>query len=91
MFAETTFPVFREILDAKGVVRGFVIPGAGGSSRKRARYAGGRGRVARREGPDLGALHSRRRRAEPDSEDGGRGGDPRGAGAHGAPAAAICW
>ncbi len=34
VFAETTFPVFREILDAKGVVRGFVIPGAGGSSRK---------------------------------------------------------
>jgi aspartyl-tRNA synthetase len=34
VFADTTFPVFREILDAKGVVRGFVIPGAGGSSRK---------------------------------------------------------
>jgi aspartyl-tRNA synthetase len=34
VFTETTFPVFREILDAKGVVRGFVIPGAGGSSRK---------------------------------------------------------
>ncbi len=46
-------------------------------------HAGRRGRVARREGPDLGALHRGRRRAEPDSEDGGRGGDPRGAGAHG--------
>jgi aspartyl-tRNA synthetase len=34
VFADTTFPVFREILDAKGAVRGFVIPGAGGSSRK---------------------------------------------------------
>jgi aspartyl-tRNA synthetase len=34
VFTDTTFPVFREILDAKGVVRGFVIPGAGGSSRK---------------------------------------------------------
>jgi aspartyl-tRNA synthetase len=34
VFAETTFPVFREILDANGVVRGFVIPGAGSASRK---------------------------------------------------------
>ncbi len=33
-FAETTFAPFREALDASGVVRGFVIPDAGGSSRK---------------------------------------------------------
>jgi aspartyl-tRNA synthetase len=41
VFKDTTFPVFREVLDgggpdgaAPGVVRGFVIAGAGGSSRK---------------------------------------------------------
>jgi aspartyl-tRNA synthetase len=33
-FADTSFAVFREVLDAKGAVRGFVIPDAGGSSRK---------------------------------------------------------
>jgi aspartyl-tRNA synthetase len=34
VFAGTSFQVFKEILDAQGVVRGFVIPGAGGYSRK---------------------------------------------------------
>jgi aspartyl-tRNA synthetase len=43
VFAETTFGVFREVLDAnasvpadkpKGAIRGFVIPGMGGASRK---------------------------------------------------------
>jgi aspartyl-tRNA synthetase len=33
-FARTTFAPFREALDADGVVRGFVIPGAAGYSRK---------------------------------------------------------
>jgi aspartyl-tRNA synthetase len=33
-FADTTFGVFREVLDSKGAVRGFVIPGLGGASRK---------------------------------------------------------
>jgi aspartyl-tRNA synthetase len=33
-FADTTFSVFREVLDAKGAVRGFVIPNMGGASRK---------------------------------------------------------
>jgi aspartyl-tRNA synthetase len=33
-FADTTFGVFREVLDAKGAVRGFVIPNMGGASRK---------------------------------------------------------
>jgi len=33
-FAATTFAPFREALDAKGVVRGLVVPGAAGYSRK---------------------------------------------------------
>ena len=33
-FADTTFGVFREVLASKGAVRGFVIPGLGGASRK---------------------------------------------------------
>src|SRR5262249_49607066 len=33
-FAGTSFGVFREVLDAKGAVRGFVIPGMGAASRK---------------------------------------------------------
>jgi aspartyl-tRNA synthetase len=33
-FAGTSFAVFREVLDAKGAIRGFVIPGMGGASRK---------------------------------------------------------
>jgi aspartyl-tRNA synthetase len=33
-FASTTFAPFREALDAKGVVRGLVVPGAASSSRK---------------------------------------------------------
>ncbi len=33
-FAATTFAPFREALDAKGVVRGLVVPGAASSSRK---------------------------------------------------------
>jgi aspartyl-tRNA synthetase len=38
VFKETTFPIFREVLDSTtpggGAIRGFVIAGAGGSSRK---------------------------------------------------------
>lgn len=34
VFKDTTFSVFRELLDAGGAVRGFVIAGAGASSRK---------------------------------------------------------
>ncbi len=33
-FAGTTFGVFREVLEAKGAIRGFVIPDMGGASRK---------------------------------------------------------
>jgi aspartyl-tRNA synthetase len=33
-FAATTFAPFREALDAKGIVRGLVVPGAASSSRK---------------------------------------------------------
>jgi aspartyl-tRNA synthetase len=33
-FAGTSFGVFREVLESKGAVRGFVIPGMGGASRK---------------------------------------------------------
>jgi aspartyl-tRNA synthetase len=34
VFAGTSFGVFREVLDAKGAIRGFVIPNMGGASRK---------------------------------------------------------
>jgi aspartyl-tRNA synthetase len=34
VFAGTSFGVFREVLEAKGAVRGFVIPNLGGASRK---------------------------------------------------------
>jgi aspartyl-tRNA synthetase len=33
-FTGTTFGVFREVLEAKGAIRGFVIPGMGSASRK---------------------------------------------------------
>jgi aspartyl-tRNA synthetase len=34
VFADTTFGVFKEVVDAKGAIRGFVIPGMGSASRK---------------------------------------------------------
>jgi aspartyl-tRNA synthetase len=52
LFAESAFGIFREAVSVGGTVRGFVIPGAGGSSRREldelsemARQAGGAGLV----------------------------------------------
>ncbi len=52
LFAESAFGIFREAVSVGGTVRGFVIPGAGGSSRREldelsemAKQAGGAGLV----------------------------------------------
>ena len=59
LFAESAFGIFREAVSVGGTVRGFVIPGAGGSSRREldelsemAKQAGGAGLVWARRTAD---------------------------------------
>ena len=77
-FAATTFAPFREALDAKGVVRGLVVPGRGAVVAQGSRDAVRRGGAVRRPG-HLRAAAAGRQRPEPAQEPGRRGGRRRGA------------
>ena len=61
LFAESPFGIFREAVSVGGTVRGFVIPGAGGSSRRELDELERDGEAGRRRRSGLGAAHRRRR------------------------------
>ncbi len=63
------FAPFREALDAGGAVRGFAVPGAGGSSRSELDDLVEQAEPLGASGLVVGALHRRGRRAEPAAED----------------------
>ena len=77
-FAATTFAPFREALDAKGVVRGLVVPGAASSFAQGSRDPVRRGGAVRRP-RHLRAAAAGRQHPEPAEEPGRRGGRRRGA------------
>ncbi len=91
LFAQSPFGIFREAVEHGGTVRGFVIPGAGGSSRKEARRAERTGQAGRRGRAGLGPAHGRRRAVVGEGDRRGRQSPRCSMRCRRAPATWSCW